>query len=169
MQLRNVRFVEPVIQIASNWEVSKSVVACHPGIATITAMRCSLEFDAWYFVKCWQDGLTNPHALRPLQRCVALSSLIFVFCKILARWAYKPTRIETITAMRCYIGCDALYFVKYWQDGLTKLPLIPLQRCVALSSLMLVFCKILARWAYKVAIETITAMHCSLEFDACIL
>jgi hypothetical protein len=32
----------------------------------------------------------------------------------------QNTRMERITAMRCYIGFEALYFVKYLQDGFTK-------------------------------------------------
>ncbi len=40
------------------------------------AMRCSLEFDALYFVKYLQDGFTKAHAWDDIMRCVALSSLM---------------------------------------------------------------------------------------------
>ncbi len=50
----------------------------------------------------------------------------FVFCKIFARWVYKKhawlaawdemTRCD----IRCSLVFDALYFVKYLQDGFTK-------------------------------------------------
>ena len=63
-------------------------------IEIITAMRCSIEFYALFFVTHLQDGLTKKHALRTLPRCVALSSLRLCFCKTFARWVSKHTRTE---------------------------------------------------------------------------
>jgi hypothetical protein len=64
------------------------------------------------------------------------SMLCFVVCKIVARWVYNNTRMRL---QRCVANewFDALYFVKWLQDGFTTTHMRALQRCVAISGLML--------------------------------
>jgi hypothetical protein len=58
---------------------------------------------------------------------------------------------ENITAMRCYIGLDALFFCKIaCQMSLPQHTHDMTRRCVAIVGFdALFFCKIVARWVYK--------------------
>ncbi len=110
-------------------------------------MRCSLEFDALYqstespilFRWC---GHETPFSDQKWASKIGDSVFCFVFCKIFARWVYLYTRMIWHDAMRCSRMFDALYFVKYLQDGFTSTHAWlatwdDKMRCVALSSLML--------------------------------
>ncbi len=61
--------------------------------------RVAFGLDALFFVNYLQD-VTKTHALRSLHRCATRIVGCFVFCKLFAR-CYKNPRIEVVTAMRC--------------------------------------------------------------------
>jgi hypothetical protein len=86
-------------------------------------MRCSLEFDALHFVKYLHKmGLPKHTHLIEMTWCDALISLVWclVFCKIFARWVYINTRMRWRWQQCVAVGVDALFFVKYLQDGFTS-------------------------------------------------
>jgi hypothetical protein len=61
------RWLKNVWKIREKAGLSKTLMSCRRllyfvNICKFDAMRCSLEFDALYFVKYLQDGFTNAHA-----------------------------------------------------------------------------------------------------------
>ncbi len=116
----------------------------------MAAMRCYIGFDAWEFVKYWQDAFTKyTHKNIEMAAMRCFRAWCLGFCNILARWVYKNTRMRW---KRCVaFGFDAWEFVKYWQDAFTKYTHKNIEmaaiRCFRAWCLGL--CNILARWVYK--------------------
>jgi hypothetical protein len=110
--------------------------------ANTAMMRCCIGFEA--LSQSTESPIFDAHFWPehgiscPYERNkIGDSVLCFVVCKRFARWAYKNTRMRT------------------------------LQRCVAISGLMLFFGKIFARWVYiYTRIESITAtIRCYIGFE----
>ncbi len=71
----------------------------------------------------------------------------------------RNTNAHDYTTMRCFVSdWFVWFFVKYLQDGFTKLQTHAMTRwCVAFFGLVrLVLCKIFARWVYKIQTHTRT-------------
>ncbi len=111
------------------------------------AMRCSLEFDALYFVKYLQDGFTSTHAWDEMMRCIqSPKSPIPDLSSMHSNDVSCPYEHLLIGDFGVWLHCSLVF------DAL-------------------LFCKIFARWVYKKTRMTRSmiwqdAMRCSLVFDA---
>ena len=108
---------------------------------------------ACIFVKYLQDGFTIIQTHEMTRRCVAFFKAMRLYlCKIFARWVYKNTNARNDATMRCFFVRIVCIFVKYLQDGFTKIQTRSMtRRCVAFlfGWMRLYLCKIFARWVYN--------------------
>ncbi len=77
-------------------------------------------------VKYLQDGFTPIQTHAMTLRCVAFFGLVRLYlCNIFARWFYTNTNARDAMTLRCAVlfsdWCVCIFFVKYLQDGFTKI------------------------------------------------
>ncbi len=120
--------------------------------------RCVAFFSDWcvcFFVKYWQDGFTKIQTPAMTWRGVAFCfGLVRLFlCKILQDGLQKNKRAQWHDDALLFVSDWCVcFFVKYWQDGFTKIQTQAMTwRCVAFcfGLVRLYLCKILARWVYN--------------------